>query len=282
MALSIKEYRVLPKDDTIWVWKGLIPKGGSTLLFGNPKVGKSLLTLPLVEAITDPSIDSYLGLPIMEHGKVLYVQLDTPRGLWLQYLDVVKSETAAEGVYMIDREMPQFPKQFDIRTKVHRDWLRREVEAIEPILVVYDTIRRTHKGDENDPTVMAQLVDALYEISHPAAQLFIHHKKKQQSGEEGDGVARGSSTLMGAVDALINMSKTKLTIEARSDVDEVIPIFQNDDGTWGLNSQQDEIEDFMAHIPPETAKGDITKQIMDHFGVSDRTARRYKRVFGKG
>src|SRR5262249_22557775 len=153
---SIKEYIKLDDDTAIWVWKGIIPTSGSTLFYGNPKVGKSIFSLGLCEGIADPTIGSYMGLPIQTHGKVLIVQLDTPRSLWKSgYLELIKSDVAKENIFIIDREMDDVPKNFDIRIPECHQWLRREVDMINPVLVVIDTIRRMHRGNENESDTIA-------------------------------------------------------------------------------------------------------------------------------
>jgi RecA-family ATPase len=280
-AYSLEDYLSLPKPDTVWIWRGVIPRSGSAVLFGDPKVGKSILTLTLLDAIVNPAAKEFLGIPIDQHGPVLYLQLDTPRSLWMDYLTVVKSKEARKGVFTIDREMKDLPTQFDIRNREHMKWLREEVEKCEPILVVIDTIRRMHKGDENLSDVMSNVHDAFIWATQPAALLYLVHKRKPQQGEFGPGKARGSTALMGAVDALINMTKSHLRFEARSDVDEEIAIFQQDDGTFSLNNKEEEIAKFIAELDPKMTKAEVNQAIADHFGVSIRTAKRYRASAGR-
>ena len=276
-AVNIDDYLTLPKPDTVWIWHGIIPSGGSTLIYGDPKVGKSKLILSLCEAVADSDINNYLGLDVDSHGRVLYVQLDTPRSLWVSgYISAVYSKPARSNIYMLDKEMPEVPKLFDIRIPDCRDWLRREVDSVSPILTVVDTVRRMHKGNENESDTMSNVLDAFYTACFPSALLLISHKKKHQAGEVGDGVARGSSALMGAVDALVNMRKDKLLIEARSDVAEEIPIIQQSDGTFKLNTREREVEDFVLNLSPNMGNRAKDEEIAKAFSVSQRTARTWR------
>lgn len=276
-AVNINDYLTLPRPTTVWIWSGIIPSSGSTLVFGDPKVGKSKLILSLCEAIADPEIDEYLGLPINTHGNVLYVQLDTPRSLWVSgYISAIHSEKARQSIYMLDREMPEVPKLFDIRIPECRDWLRREVDMVSPIMTVIDTVRRMHKGKENDSDVMEHVVDCFYQACFPSARLLVSHKKKQQQGDVGDGSARGSSALTGAVDGLVNMRKDRLLIEARSDVAEEIPIVQQVDGTFKLNTRDREVEDFVKGLSSSLGNRQKDDLIAEQFGVTSRTARTWR------
>lgn len=278
-ALSIVDYEKLEADNSIWIWKGIIPISGAVSLFGNPKLGKSLFSVGLCEAIADPTISSFMGLPIQQHGKVLIVQLDTPRGVWRTgYLSLIKSNVARNEIYIIDREMQDLPKGFDIRLPHCREWLRSEVDKICPILVVIDTIRRMHKGNENESDTMEAVHDAFIWATRPAALLYIGHKRKPQQGDSGPGSMRGSTGFTGAVDALLNMTKNMLYVEARSDAPEEIPIVQLDSGLWAPDSGQDEKLDYIRSLGPDMTEAQRTKAIMDQFGVTDRTARRYKKA----
>lgn len=276
-AYSIRDYLQLKQNDTVWVWRGLIPASGSAVLYGNPKVGKSWLALGIAEAVADTDTEDYLGLPIEQHGTVLYIQLDTPRSLWsIGYIHVIKSDMAKDGIFIVDREMEDLPKQFDIRVAGCFEWLRKICNDINPVLVIVDTIRRMHRGNENESDTMAQVLDSFIYATSPSALLFLAHKKKTQTGEVGNGTVRGSSGFTGAVDALINMSKSKLSIEARSDVEEEIPIYQLDNGTWSLNSQEEDIRTFIAKMGSEYSNSQQDKMIAKQFTVSERTARRWR------
>lgn len=277
MPVSIREYLTLPSPDTVWVWDGIIPTSGSMLIYGDPKVGKSKLILSLASAIADPEVDNYLGLDIKEHGKVLYVQLDTPRNLWRKgYLNIIKSNAALDGIFIIDREMKELPIPFDIRLPNCYEWLRREVDTVQPVNVIIDTIRRMHKGKENDSDVMAEVHDVFVYATQPSSLTYISHKRKAQQGDVGDGSPRGSTALSGAVDALVNMNKDKLLIEARSDVAEEIAIYQQGDGTWKLNSREYDIQEFISQLPKDMLAKDKDSAISLSFAVTSRTAKTWR------
>ena len=276
-VFNLDEYMALQSDNTTWIWRGVLPYSGSALLFGDAKTGKSKLALSLAEAIADESRIEYLGLDVCEHGKVLYIQLDTPRALWKEnYISIIKPGPARQGIYTVDREVATIPTHFDIRRQPEHDWVRRKVDAIKPILVVIDTVIKLHKGNENESDTISQVIDSFISATLPSALLYLTHKKKQQAGEAGNGTVRGSSAFAGAVDALINMSKTKLHIEARSDVQDEIAIVQLADGTFQLNSREDEITEFLATLPPTMPAGKMDLAVAEQFKVTTRTAKTWR------
>lgn len=277
-AYSIEEYVQLQQANQVWLWEGILPVSGATLLFAKQKIGKSFLALGLAEAIADPSIHNFLNQSVPIHGPVLYIQLDTPRGLWIKnYIKNVLSPAARKNIFIMDREMEDIPVPFDIRNRECQVWIRKEVERIKPVCVIFDTFRRVHRCNENDNTEMAIIYDVLVELCKPAAMLLMTHERKFQA-EGQDATARGASSVAGAVDCLIHMTKKRLKFEARSDIEEELAIFQQDNGTFTVHDTAQEAEEFIDEMectgmkPPQ-----IVKELVERFGISTRTAQRWKR-----
>lgn len=259
----------------MWIWKGLVPNSGSALLFAEPKTGKSYVALGLAEAVADPTTREFLGQPIDQHGPVLYIQLDTPRELWRT--NYVAQTRDIPHLYFIDREMPELPPEFDIRNASHAEWLAAEVESVQPILVVVDTLRNVHMGDENDSLVMRFVWEGLMRAIKPAATLILSHQRKPgAAGDSGSLVstARGSSALTGAVDAILQMTKKRIKVSARSDV-ERLNVYQQDNGFFSAHPGLD-IRPFLATLDPSLPERKKDELIAAHFDISDTTARRYR------
>lgn len=274
---SIEDYVNLPRPVEVWLWDGILPVSGAALLFAKQKIGKSFLALSLAEVIADPNLDHYLGQRVQLHGPVLYIQLDTPRGLWIEnYIKNVISAEARKNIFIMDKAVDDIPIPFDIRSIKCQDFVRQVVVDTKPVLVIIDTFRRMHRCNENDNTEMAIIYDTFVDICHPAALLILTHETKNKL-EGADASSRGATSVAGAVDCLINMTKKRLKFEARSDIEEEIPIFQQDNGTFILNTRQEEIDSFIAEMAGKTDKQrEIDIAVAQQFAVSDRTARRWR------
>jgi len=276
-AYSITEYEKLQEKEEVWLWDGIVPKSGAALLFAAQKIGKSFLALSLAEAVADDAITHYLGQAIGQHGPVLYIQLDTPRGLWIKnYLKNVNSQKARDNVYIMDREMEDMPMPFDIRTRECLMWVKAEIDRIKPVLVIIDTFRRMHRCKENDNDEMAIIYDTFVNLTHPAAMVILTHQAKNiQEGQEAK--ARGASSVAGAVDCLIHMTKKRLKFEARSDIEEELRIFQQDDGTFTTHDQVEQADELIDNLTQKGLKfKEIDTAVAERFGVSARTARRWR------
>src|SRR3990167_6684502 len=86
------DYLALPRNAENWLLRPLLPVGGSMILYGDPKVGKSYAALQLAVALTGDGPDEWLGFPTGQAGPVVYVHLDTPRSLWAERLEELKRE----------------------------------------------------------------------------------------------------------------------------------------------------------------------------------------------
>ena len=238
---SVPSYVALPKARDKWIVQDLIPAGGSTLIYGPPKrAGKSFFAVQLCAAISDPRAEACLSFPVKAHGPVCYLQVDTPRWEWSDRLSVLEASYHTGGLdhlIVADREADgsegEMPYPFDI-LREGGPWLRAQVDALQPLAVVIDTLRDIHSGDENDSMQMRNVVTALQAACHPAAVVLLAHNRKQSAGSDGPddlmSGARGSSYLVGRVDVIIHLTRRQMTFQSRSCDETILRIDRNDDG----------------------------------------------------
>ena len=180
MFVNAAAYLDLPREPQPWVVDKLIPVGGLVNVFGKPKSGKSFFMLGMLEAIANHAPD-WQGFTIHKHGPVAYLQIDTPREEWAARVLRMSwsSPEAAKRLFIADMwQVPNFP--FDILNpmKVEDHWVRDNLARIKPIMVVIDTIREIHSGDENDSTVMRNVIATLVGACRPAAIVLVSHSRK--------------------------------------------------------------------------------------------------------
>ena len=168
----------------------------------------------------------WLGFPVRKIGRVLYLQVDTPRSTWIRRFRVLH----ANG-WKFNHDRARFADRKSLELTAlnlidprHRAYIREMIEWVMedplpagadypafPIAVVVDTMRRVHLGNENDSTDQQAVMNALTEVINPAALILISHQRKAQ-GEVPDSVVegnRGSNTVSGEADIICQMSPTK-------------------------------------------------------------------------
>lgn len=232
--VSGSDYLALPRAPETWLIQSLLPASGSMLLYGDPKVGKSYAALQLACCLA--SGDQWLGFSIPSKRRVVYVQLDTPRSLWAERIDKLRHDgLPTDLVYFADRDTLQtFP--FDVLNPEHFKLLSSSLMALEPDVVVVDTIREAHSADENDSTEMQSAIAHLEAAIHPAAMVLIAHARKP-SAERGYDLMndnRGSNYLVGRMDAIVRMSRSSLRASSRVLEEASLKLERLDNGTWKL------------------------------------------------
>ena len=231
MAHSVSDYLSLKGEDETAIVSNLLPHSGALNIFGLPKVGKSYLALQLADTIGNPLLNEFMGFPVRAHGEVLYLQVDTPRNLWIDRVVELQSRGLTfENVYFADRQdCPEVT--FDILNPAHHKWLVTECQARPYLAVIIDTLREAFDGDENDSNEMKRVVAKLVKATAPAALVLISHSRKP-SHERPSGITqnqRGSSYVAGRMDALVEVVAGKLNAQSRTMGETTIHVTQGED-----------------------------------------------------
>lgn len=182
----------LPPPEYEWLVDGIIAKGDTTLLVGEPNVGKSWITLSLAVAMANGD-DKWINWDLKHHGKVLYVDEENPH-------DVVYHRLRQLGAEKLDN-MRYLHRQ-GIRLDRRFDRFLDDAIAYQPSLIVLDSLTRLHTQDENNAGAMAALFnDSINVLTKEtgAAIIVLHHTNK---GDASSSYVRtrGSSDIGAAVD----------------------------------------------------------------------------------
>lgn len=242
--LNGQDYLSLPSGPDTWLIEPLLPTAGAMLLYGDPKVGKSYAALQLSQAIE--SGGQWLGFPCRK-GSVVYLQLDTPRNVWQDRVKtLVRSGAMSHLPSFADREsLGTWP--FNILSPDHLILLRESLKSITrinmttgeemaapPDLVIFDTLRESHQADENDSTEMQETVAALVAATQPAAIALISHARKPSQDENFSLMndSRGSSYVVGRMDAIVRFTPKSARIAGRSIEEHSLELERMDSGFW--------------------------------------------------
>ena len=232
--VSGTDYVNLPRAPESWVVEGILPTSGSLLIYGDAKGGKSFIVLQLVASIASGT--HWLGFRVPQPQRVVYVQLDTPRSVWADRIEkLVSSGLPLERVLFADREtLGTFP--FDVLHKPHASLLHNSLLPFTPSVVVMDTIREAHSGDENDSTAMQKVIAHLEAAVKPAALILVSHSRKGNPDWDSSLMHdnRGSNYLVGRMDAVVKLNKTSMRLTSRTMEEHSVKLQREEDGTWSL------------------------------------------------
>ena len=183
-----------------WLVEGLICRGDTTLLVGEPNVGKSWISLSLAVSMANGA-DNWLGMPMHTHGKVLYVDEENPH-------DVVYNRLHKLGMDKFDNL--RYLHRQGVRLDRNFDKLLDEAITYQPDMIVLDSLTRFHTRDENNAGEMAGLFNDSINVlcrETGAAVIILHHTNKSESTSSYVRT-RGSSDIGAAVDCGIEARKT--------------------------------------------------------------------------
>lgn len=147
-----------------------VPRGGTILLYGKTSIGKSPLTWEMARCVG--SGDLFFGNATVP-GRVLYIELDTPRQLVQPRLEAI---VPAPNVWWTF--LPSCHIVTDLRIQ---QTLRELQEQVKPDFTIINTLRQVHQGDEKDAALPDRIYKTFHAIFPQSANLFVHHDKKTPS-----------------------------------------------------------------------------------------------------
>ena len=193
---------IRPGAEPPYLVKGFIPREGLTVVWGEPKSGKSFQSFDLAMAVAR-GID-YRSRRV-QVGPVVYCAAEGATG----FRNRVE---AYRRHHEIESELPFFlvPDALDLIADANAlvASIRATLGETKPSLVVLDTLNRSLAGNENDPGDMAAYIKAADIIREvfACAVLIVHHCGTDTKRP------RGHTSLTGAADAQLAVKRAADTI----------------------------------------------------------------------
>lgn len=186
-------------DDTKWLWKGYIPRGGIVLFSALWKAGKSTILSHLLKSF-DGSQSEFLGLEITP-SRVLYIT-EEDESIWADRRDAL----------MINDHVGLWARPFKVRPTMQewRDFIKAITEQVEKHqfdLVVFDTLSKMWPTrEENDAGQVEEALMPLWNISNAGTAVLLVHHMRKSDGTQFVG-ARGSGGLSAFVELLMEFRR---------------------------------------------------------------------------
>ncbi len=193
-AISLFELLNMKAAETEWVWDGVLPSSGISIIAGKPKTGKSTLLRCLALAMCRG--ESFLERGTHK-GPVLYFALEEKISeVQKHYLDL-----GANG----DEEIFFY---FQTPGKDPFGFLKTEISSRKPSLIVIDPVFRfLEVKDSNDYQETNRALSKILEVARSSQAHIIcsHHMNKgERAGPEG---ILGSTAIFGGVDSALILTR---------------------------------------------------------------------------
>lgn len=178
----------------------IVPRGGIVLFHGKRGIGKTQFLLTVAACLNEGG--TLFGRYRTRPSNVFYIQADmTPQ---IQQLRVKQ----AQLLYPLARTHFIFPSFFNISTLREEAELVQTVRSLEPDLVVWDTLRKIHRGDSNVDDTASFVYGRAKELFPTATHCFVHHDKKtiaEQEKLEEEELYRGSGAWLDDADTGLHL-----------------------------------------------------------------------------
>lgn len=179
-------------DKVEWHIHRLLPKRAITILHGRGGIGKTWLALGMAEAVAK-------GIPFLNHkseqAPVFYVDFENPRPI------------LAERSRALDIESTRF---WHISHPVKPPFLDAGERTLyktlpEESLIIFDTFRSAHQGDENNSQDIARVLTVLKDLREKGySVLLLHHTAKGN-----DSRYKGSTAILDLADHELNLCEAE-------------------------------------------------------------------------
>lgn len=180
--ITSDEFISLDDENVDWVIRPLCVRGSGVMIYGRQGVGKSSITTQLCNSFITGK--SFLGFPVAQTGRVLYLQLDMNE---LETKKVLRRAHDAGMRMKGDLLIPNFGKYgFNFRFNILRDEdllkLSEWCDRFKPIAVVVDGIHDAYAtdgyvGDVN--ALIRQVYRRFQDAINGAVLVFLNHNRKQ-------------------------------------------------------------------------------------------------------
>ena len=200
--LTIDELEALPPPK--WLIPGVLTEGSLAAIYGAPESGKSFLAVDMSMAVAG-GIDWH-GRAV-ERGAVLYIAAEGAPGLGKR-VRAWKMSRGAQGQAFDFRLMRDELNLAAEKDGAVRAFVKAVADELGPLkLIVIDTLNQTAAGaDENSAKDMSRYIASMKRLRDTtgAAVVVVHH-----SGKDASKGMRGSTALLGAMDATVEVERDK-------------------------------------------------------------------------
>lgn len=171
---AASELKTLDLGEPTFLVAPLMPLRGIAMLHGPKTAGKTQLALALSAAIANNSL--FLGEYRCWQGPVVYVEVDMTLGI-LQ--ERVRLFPGIDKLHFLHGE------PFNVLEAAQRPPAAFErARALEPVLVVVDSLRKSHTLDEIESSTPTFVYTAWRRLFPSAAFLFLHHDRKKPTNPQ--------------------------------------------------------------------------------------------------
>jgi hypothetical protein len=207
--LNIEAWDTIKDEPVRWIIENVLPEKGFAALYGPPGSYKSFIALDIAEAVATGR--QWMGNQVTNPGAVLYIAGEGHGGIGARIKACKINHQTQDGaeIYVIRYQLNLRSSADDFNLLMESIDNLIERTGIELRLVQIDTLARAFGGgNENDSQDMGAFIHNAGRLQRKldCALMVLHH-----SGKDATKGLRGHSSLLGAVDTQLELTKLEQT-----------------------------------------------------------------------
>lgn len=221
---NIEDLCGLDDGQDLWLVENMIPRIGRTIVYGQGNTFKTTLIFDLAIAVASEGL-LLRDIPIKRHGPVLVISTESSiynnRNRILGHLRpraLHSNEKVQRGKGILpskdEVKLHYCQQAYDFDDKDDQDSFREVMEAIKPVMVVFDPLDSFFSGDENSAKETKKLrryMDGII-TDYQTSLIFLHHATKNEEKPS----IRGSSAWRGWVDTALYCQKASFPLDGHN------------------------------------------------------------------
>jgi len=174
-----------------WLWDKVIPEQSITLLTGRGGIGKTWISLNIAKAVSQGL--PYLNLPT-EKTPVYYIDFENPLPVLCERVDKLEIN---DVIFLHNSSRPRPPRTDSKEFEHYR--------KLPPGLIIFDTLRASHTGDENNSQQMSFVMNNLKDLRDSGFTIIVlHHTAKSN-----ERTYKGSTAILDMADHCLGIYRVK-------------------------------------------------------------------------
>ena len=191
-----------------------------------------------------------MGFAIRKHCQVAYIQCDTPHNLWAERVERLQEEHGCDFSNVFFASLNEIPYPFyfnapDGSAGVAFDWVKEVLlnptsddgAPFNPKVLIIDTIRESHDGDENDSAHMQKVIALMKAAALPDMGIVLVSHSRKNDPMRGKSLMddnRGSGYVAGRMDCVMRISEKQMAVKGRTISETIVSVTKDDDGFFEL------------------------------------------------
>ena len=256
LTLSLAQFLETNFETPGYLVDSLMPDQGITMIHGAPGSYKTFFYIYIISCILNgtPVLGQYKTKPV----NVLIINTDDAKAVLRDRLKAIMPKQRKKNLQVWCT---------DFKIESHGDELREYIKKHDIGLVVFDTLRQMHDGDENDSLAVSKVMNTIKSAIEPnnCAAIVVHHDAKDQHRNDIN-AASGSIVAVGDCICTIHLKRRGSdTLQLSQGKNKIGGYFSSTILRFALDEENGNVFSVINQLPSSTSPEQISQLIEEFY-----------------